>query len=102
MFQPSGFNPDIGLLSVEGDREWEPLLQEEYPERDPQISPDGSEIVYTRGWVDKMEDRSRSNLWIVDVEGTRNVLEVVPSGVYLVTIKAEGSTDVKSVAVVNR
>lgn len=38
---------------------------------DPEISPDGRQIVFTRTWVDKVKDQYRSNLWIVDVEGTR-------------------------------
>ena len=37
----------------------------------PEISPDGRLIVFTRTWVDKVKDQSRSNLWLVDVEGTR-------------------------------
>jgi len=37
----------------------------------PSISPDGQTILFTRQWVDKMEDRSQSNLWIVDVDGKR-------------------------------
>ena len=37
----------------------------------PAISPDGKLILFSRGWVDKINDRSRSNLWIVDVEGER-------------------------------
>ncbi len=37
----------------------------------PSISPDGKNILFTRGWVDQMGDRSRSNLWITDVEGKR-------------------------------
>ncbi|HXF06447.1 MAG TPA: S9 family peptidase [Blastocatellia bacterium] len=37
----------------------------------PEISPDGRQIVFTRTWVDKLKDQYRSNLWIVDVEGTR-------------------------------
>jgi len=37
----------------------------------PNISPDGEHILFTRGWVDKMNDRSRSNLWIVDIDGKR-------------------------------
>jgi dipeptidyl aminopeptidase/acylaminoacyl peptidase len=37
----------------------------------PSISPDGRLIVFNRTWIDKMKDQSRSNLWIVDVEGTR-------------------------------
>src|SRR2546425_9380690 len=37
----------------------------------PAISPDGKEIVFTRSWVDKVKDEHVSNLWIVDVDGTR-------------------------------
>ena len=39
--------------------------------RSPNISPDGRHILFTRTWVDKMEDRSQSNLWIVGVDGQR-------------------------------
>ncbi len=38
---------------------------------DPQISPDGSRIVYTRGWVNKLEDRWDSSLWIMSADGSR-------------------------------
>ncbi len=38
---------------------------------DPEISPDGENIIFTRTWVDKVNDRSNSNLWIVDVEGKK-------------------------------
>lgn len=37
----------------------------------PAISPDGRQILFTRGWVDKVSDQSRSNLWIADVDGKR-------------------------------
>jgi Tol biopolymer transport system component len=37
----------------------------------PQISPDGKSIIFTRGWIDKINDQPRSNLWIADVEGKR-------------------------------
>ena len=39
---------------------------------DPQLSPDGSQILYTRGWVDKMNDRRESALWIMNADGSRN------------------------------
>jgi dipeptidyl aminopeptidase/acylaminoacyl peptidase len=39
---------------------------------DPQLSPDGSQIIYTRGWIDKMNDRRESALWIMNADGTRN------------------------------
>jgi dipeptidyl aminopeptidase/acylaminoacyl peptidase len=38
----------------------------------PQISPDGQRIVYTRGWVDKVNDRRRSSIWIMNADGSRN------------------------------
>jgi len=37
----------------------------------PQISPDGKFIIFTRGWVDKINDQSRSNVWIADIDGKR-------------------------------
>ncbi len=37
----------------------------------PEISPDGKQIIFTRSWVDKIKDQYRSNLWIVDVDGSR-------------------------------
>ncbi len=37
---------------------------------DPQISPDGSRIVYVRSGFDIMTDRTRSALWIVNVDGS--------------------------------
>ena len=37
----------------------------------PNISPDGKTILFTRTWVDKVKDQSRSNLWITDIDGTR-------------------------------
>ena len=37
----------------------------------PAISPDGRQIVFARTGIDKMKDQSRSNLWLVDADGTR-------------------------------
>ncbi len=39
---------------------------------DPQISPDGSQIIYTRRWVDQKTDRWSSALWIMDADGVRH------------------------------
>ena len=39
---------------------------------DPQLSPDGAQIVYTRQWVDKLNDRRESSLWIMNADGSRN------------------------------
>ena len=38
----------------------------------PQLSPDGKVIVYTRRWINKIEDRWESALWIMDADGARN------------------------------
>ena len=38
---------------------------------DPQISPDGSQILYTRRWVNKLEDRMQSEIWIMQADGSR-------------------------------
>lgn len=39
---------------------------------DPQISPDGSQVVYVRNFKDVMADANRSNLWIVNADGSKN------------------------------
>lgn len=38
----------------------------------PQISPDGNQIIYARSWVDKLNDSRKSSLWIIDADGSRN------------------------------
>ncbi|HEX7051167.1 MAG TPA: S9 family peptidase [Longimicrobiales bacterium] len=38
---------------------------------DPQLSPDGEEIVFGRRWVDKINDRWESSLWIMNADGSR-------------------------------
>ncbi|MBI1917787.1 MAG: S9 family peptidase, partial [Planctomycetes bacterium] len=37
---------------------------------DPQVSPDGKRVVYVRNFLDIMKDRRRSNLWVVNADGT--------------------------------
>jgi dipeptidyl aminopeptidase/acylaminoacyl peptidase len=39
---------------------------------DPQISPDGKQIVYTRRYVNKIEDRWDSALWLMNADGSHN------------------------------
>ena len=39
---------------------------------DPQISPDGTRIIYVRNFKDIMTDKNLSNLWIVNFDGTEN------------------------------
>src|SRR5256714_15127889 len=51
------------LLTVEHYLDWEQAS-------DPQISPDGSQIIYTRRWVNKLEDKWESALWIMNANGS--------------------------------
>jgi Tol biopolymer transport system component len=37
---------------------------------DPEISPDGSQIAFTRRWVNKLEDRYETTLWIMRSDGS--------------------------------
>lgn len=39
---------------------------------EPRISPDGSQIVYTRRWVDRINDEWKNSLWIMGADGSRN------------------------------
>jgi dipeptidyl aminopeptidase/acylaminoacyl peptidase len=38
----------------------------------PQISPDGKTILYTRSWIDKINDRWEDAIWVVNADGTKN------------------------------
>src|SRR5881628_3974232 len=51
------------LLTVNHYLDWEQVSE-------PQISPDGAQVVYTRRWVNKMEDKWDSGLWIVSADGS--------------------------------
>ena len=64
--------PD-GTLSLETYLDWEWVSS-------PQIAPDGGQVLYTRSWVDKMEDRRRSSIWIMNADGSRNRFLVDGSG----------------------
>src|SRR6266550_4171342 len=44
------------LLTVDHYLDWEQVA-------DPQLSPDGSQVVYTRRWVNKIDDKWESALW---------------------------------------
>ena len=72
--QGSGGRPEAarevtGPAAVKGRFEAIDFFQMEWAS-EPQISPDGTRIVYARNFFDIMTDRSRSNLWTVNVDGT--------------------------------
>src|SRR5439155_1365921 len=61
------------LLTVNHYLDWEQVA-------DPQISPDGAQAVYTRRWVNKLEDKWESALWIMNADGSHNRFLVKGSG----------------------
>jgi len=63
-------NP-LGFGQVQSNLELLDIFNMEYVS-DPQISPDGSKIIYVRNFKDIMTDRNLSNLWIVNFDGSNN------------------------------
>ena len=57
-------NEPDGTLKLETYLDWEWV-------GNPQISPDGEEVVFTRTWVDQINDRRTSSIWIMDADGSR-------------------------------
>ena len=43
---------------------------------DPKISPDGKQVIYTRRWVNVLEDKWESALWLMNSDGSHNRLLV--------------------------
>ena len=58
-------SPRRDRLSLEDYLEWEGVQA-------PQLSPDGQHVVYVRTWVDKINDRQQSSVWIMNADGTKN------------------------------
>jgi dipeptidyl aminopeptidase/acylaminoacyl peptidase len=52
-------------LGVDLFLEWEMVAS-------PRVSPDGRQIVYTRRWTDKVNDKYEDEIWIMDADGGRN------------------------------
>jgi dipeptidyl aminopeptidase/acylaminoacyl peptidase len=54
-----------GKLTLDLWLDWETV-------QSPQISPDGSQIIYTRRWTDKVNDKYESDIWIINSDGSKN------------------------------
>jgi Tol biopolymer transport system component len=52
-----------GHIALEQYLDWEEVQA-------PQLSPDGTQIVYTRRWVDKMNDKWESAVWLMNTDGS--------------------------------
>ena len=62
---PLTAQPRRDRLGLEQYLEWEDV-------QSPRLSPDGRQVIYTRRWVDKLNDRWESSLWIMGSDGSRN------------------------------
>ena len=71
---------DDSLLTLEGYLDMERVAG-------PQISPDGKQVIYTRMWVDKMNDRFDSALWIMNADGSNNRQLLKGAGGQMVTLR---------------
>ncbi len=50
-------------ISLEQYLDWEDV-------QNPQLSPDGTQIIFTRRWIDKMNDKWESSVWVMNADGT--------------------------------
>jgi dipeptidyl aminopeptidase/acylaminoacyl peptidase len=55
---------ETARLTLDKYLEWEDV-------QNPQLSPDGRQIIYTRRWVNPIDDRWDSQVWIMNADGTR-------------------------------
>ena len=60
---PSGAPAPRGL-AIEDYWHWENVA-------DPRLSPDGTQIVFTRTWFDAIEDKPKNELWLMGTDGSR-------------------------------
>ncbi|HEX8180795.1 MAG TPA: S9 family peptidase [Pyrinomonadaceae bacterium] len=61
----NGFAAARDRLTIDAFLDWEYVNA-------PQVSPDGTQIVYTRRWTDKMNDKYEDEVWLMNADGTHN------------------------------
>jgi dipeptidyl aminopeptidase/acylaminoacyl peptidase len=64
--------PAVLLAQAASDRLTLDLYLEMETVADPHLSPDATQIVYTRGRIDKVNDKRESSLWIMNADGSKN------------------------------
>ena len=63
--QSAPATPPADRLTIADYFDWEDVSA-------PALSPDGRQILYTRTWIDKLNDRRESSVWIMNADGTKN------------------------------
>jgi len=56
--------PERDRLTINDYLDWETV-------GNPQLSPDGTQIIFTRTFIDRVNDRRSSSVWIMNVDGSR-------------------------------
>ena len=64
---PAASQPGKDRLTIFDYKNWETV-------GNPQLSPDGTQIIYTRSFIDDVNDRRQSAVWIMNVDGSRKRL----------------------------
>ena len=64
--------PAVLLAQAASDRLTLDVYLEMETVADPHLSPDATQVVYTRGRIDKLNDKRESSLWIMNADGSKN------------------------------
>ncbi|HYV99294.1 MAG TPA: S9 family peptidase [Gemmatimonadaceae bacterium] len=70
--QPQG--PGRDRLTINDYLDWETISN-------PQFSPDGQQIIYSRGFIDRINDKRMSTVWLMNVDGSKKRQLLEGSGV---------------------
>ncbi len=66
----------VGAAHAQDEIKMNKLSLDDYGEMEsvnnPKLSPDGKQIIYTRGWIDLVNDRRQSSIWIMNADGSKN------------------------------
>ncbi len=57
--------PTSNRLTIADYFDWEDVAN-------PALSPDGKQILYTRTWIDRLNDKRESSVWLMNADGTKN------------------------------
>jgi dipeptidyl aminopeptidase/acylaminoacyl peptidase len=60
-----GSTPPKDRLTIADYFNWEDVSN-------PSLSPDGRQVLYTRTWIDQLNDRRESAVWLMNADGTKN------------------------------
>jgi dipeptidyl aminopeptidase/acylaminoacyl peptidase len=63
--QTAAPNAAANKLTINDFMDWETVSA-------PSLSPDGKQVLFTRGWIDKLNDKRESSVWLMNADGTKS------------------------------